>query len=321
MRYLRHITVLGTVGLMVMLLLCSATAKQAAAESLRLCGTALLPSLLPFAVLSQLFVRTGADRACARLLKKPLALLGLPEGACAPMLTGLVGGFPVGLLTLKTAVDQGALRREDAIKVSRICNQAGPAFLLGATGLSLFGSLRVGLLLWAVQLLSMLATALFYRTFSRRAGSSLPAASTPGEDKDIGGQRSARPAAQPAQLAAALPDAVRSTGASLLQVCIYVIFFGTLSGLLQTLPLPSVATALCSGALELCGGLFTLAPFARKARFVLASMLLGWGGLCVHFQGLTALRTAGLPAKPYLRAKLLQSAFALLLAVPVLVFL
>ena len=213
----------------------------------------------------------------------------------------------MGLLTLQTTVAQGDLRREDAVTVSRICNQAGPAFLLGAAGLSLFGSLRVGLLLWAVQLLSMLATALFYRSFSGSAN----------KEKNIGRQRSARPANHPAQLGVALPEAVRSTAMSLLQVCVYVVFFGTLSGLLQKLPLPSVLTALFTGALELCGGLFALAPFARKARFVLASMLLGWGGLCVHFQGLTALREAGLPARAYLCAKLLQSAFALLLAVPV----
>ena len=64
------------------------------------------------------------------------------------------------------------------------------------------------------------------------------------------------------------------------------------------------------GALELTGGVAALRLAPEGLHFVLASALLAWGGLCVHVQGLSALAEAGLPLRPYLGGKLVQTGFA-----------
>lgn len=306
MKHLRQLTPAWILLLMSALLICSGTAKQAAFDSLRLCATALIPSLLPFSVASNLFLLTGSDRPFARLLQKPLRLLHLPAEGCSAILTGLVGGYPVGLLTLAMACRQNRLSRREAVAVSRICNQAGPAFILGAVGLALFDSLRVGVLLWITQLLSALSTALFFAVL------------VPHERKHtFWPQQSESETSSDKTLFAALPEAVKRSSLSLLVVCAYVVFFGTVSGLLRALPLPQETSALLSAAMELCGGLYILPQAALQSRFIMISVLLAWGGVCVHLQGVTALHEAGLPARPYLYAKLLQAAFSLLLAVPI----
>ncbi len=302
MRVLRRTGAVWIYGLLLLLLVFAAQTRQAAQESLQLCAAALLPALFPFSVAVQLLQSTGADRPLARLLRRPLGWLGLPAGAAAPILCGLIGGYPIGLQALAGAVQAGQLRWHEAIRVSQICNNAGPAFVLGAAGLSLFGSARAGLSLWLVQLIAFLLSAILLRAFA--AGHPAEVQSPP---------RVERPASAPS-LTRALPEAVRSSALAMLSVCGFVLFFGSLRALLQQLPLPDGLLAVLSAASELAGGLFSLAVFAPAPRFVLSSILLSWGGLCVHFQGAAFLQAAGLPLRPYLSGKLLQSACAGLIA-------
>lgn len=300
MKQLRRFLIpLGLLGLLVLLAAQAETAKAGALRGLTLCATALLPSLFPFSVAANLWTLLLDPNSLGRLLQAPLRrLFHLPPAAAAPLLLGLVGGYPIGLQTLAALYSQGALSREEAVRLSQFCNNAGPAFLLGAAGLSVFGSLRIGLLLWLVHALSALMTGLLLS-----AGSTVPrSAPLPPTSKAA------------AALAYALPEAVRRSCMSMLVVCGLVVFFSTLNGFLNLLSLPTTLSALLSGALELTGGLFALPTEPQAVGFVLASALLAWGGLCVHFQGITALDGAGLPAAPYLQGKLLQTMLAVPLA-------
>ena len=56
----------------------------------------------------------------------------------------------------------------------------------------------------------------------------------------------------------------------------------------------------------------TAAPL--PLRFLLSAAMLGWSGLCVHAQVLSLALPAGLPARPYLRGKLLHGLYSALLS-------
>ena len=298
-RYRRRIAEAAALGLFLLLAFRTAEAKQAAFQSLRLCAGVLLPALFPFSVASNLFLGTGAYQPFSRLLRRPLAILGFPDRAAGPLLTGLLGGYPIGIQSLTAAYQSGMLSKEEAVRVSMLCNQAGPGFLLGAVGLSLYGSKKVGLLLWLVQLLSLLAAALLFSgtahgmpaVRSRRSAETLPVKS----------------------LLVSLPEAIRRSCLGMLTVCGCVVFFGTLCGLLQPLldHLPEPLPAVLAGALELSGGVLCLPVSPLPLSFVLCAGLLSWGGCSVHVQSATALREAGLPLRPYLLGKLAQTGFSL----------
>ncbi len=286
-------------GLLLLLTLQAGTAKKAALESLRLCGEVLLPALFPFSAATQLFLGTGASASLSGFLNRPLRLLALPSAAAGPLLAGFIGGYPVGIQALAAACQSGSLSREEGIRVCRICGQAGPGFLLGAVGLSLFGSKHVGWLLWLVQLLSALLLSLLFSN-----GSAC-------EKQKPRLQRTPR-----MSLLHALPEAIRRSSAGMLTVCGCVVFFGTLSGLLRPLvsALPEPIPALLSAFLELGGGILRLTSVPRRQGFVLCAVLVCFGGCSVHAQSAAILRSAGLPYLPYLHAKLLQTMAAGLIA-------
>ena len=121
----------------------------------------------------------------------------------------------------------------------------------------------------------------------------------------------------PAELRTELPpDAVQGSCAALLQVSGLIVFFSSVLSVLRaarlTALLPNrLAEALACGALELSSGILLLSGPGTEAA---CAFLMGWGGLCVHFQAMSLWQTAGLRPRGYFSAKLLHALLAAVLA-------
>ena len=82
------------------------------------------------------------------------------------------------------------------------------------------------------------------------------------------------------------------------------------AGLTALLP-NRLAEALACGALELSSGILLLSGHGAEAA---CALLMGWGGLCVHFQAMSLWQTAGLRPHGYFSAKLLHGLLSAVLA-------
>lgn len=266
--------------------------RQGVREGLRLCGELLIPSLFPFSVLAN----TGIRMDLAGKLEKGLRL----PVSTVPWVLGLLGGFPLGAQSLAALYSRGAIGRQEAIRASRWCNNAGAAFLMGAVG-GVLGDARLGLALFGIQILSSLCLILLF---------------SPGKG---GAVRSRRRSLQGADApASALAGALGDSALAMLRLCGSVCFFlglwRALEALLPVEAWPPVLRVLLQGSMELSAGTAALGTLPGNAAFVLAAGLCGWGGLCVHLQAADALCGAGLPLGPYLSGKLCQGLLSCLLA-------
>lgn len=297
-------------ALFLLFLFSSADARQGAAEGLRLWGTLLVPSLLPYFAAAGLLTRLGAVDALARRLAPAAArLFGVSGAGAAVFLLGLSGGYPLGAATIGELYRNGILQKKEAEHLLAFCDNSGPAFAVGALGVGVFGSAGWGLLLWGIHALSAAAVGILFRR------------------KATGGT-SARPAQPPADFGAALGGAVAAAGQTVLQIGAYVIFFSALLASLGTLGFPdtlagelairigaplSFFRALFTGALELSSGIGAMAGIPRTpGSFALGAFLLSWGGLCVHGQAGAA--AEGLKMRKRLGGKFLQGVFSAALA-------
>ncbi|MDD6175280.1 MAG: hypothetical protein PUC59_05935 [Firmicutes bacterium] len=258
---------------------CAAGARTA----LERCGTTLIPSLFPFLVLSGLAVRFGFAEWCGRLLS-PLTrvLFYLPGCTAAVILTAWIGGYPVGARGIRSLLDRGAITEEQAARMTCFCVGAGPGFLVAAVGEGIFHSTALGLLLFAIQILSALTLGILTGIPARRKED------PPAETKT---------AARPEPAGEALVAAVADSAQAMLSLCAFVVLFGAVLGLCSQLQLPallaaalqpfglpaSAGIALLPVLLEVCSGTAAASGCAGAAIF-LTSFALGWGGLCVHFQ-------------------------------------
>ena len=298
-----------TGALLLGLLIFTQAAKDAARESLTLCAGVLLPSLFPFCVGMELFGRLGLADALGKRLATPMRrLFHLPGAAAAALLSGLLGGYPLGAHMTAALCLGGTLTRQEAATLSRFSNNAGPAFVLGAVGGAVFGSARLGALLWAIHAASALLTGMLLRGR--------------GTERRL---RTVLEGRTPGSAGSALPEAIEAAAGTMLRVCGTVVFSTVVLALCcRVLPigrLPDALAALIRGAVELTNGCLALAGLPLHQAFPLAALLLGWGGACVHLQALPALSSAGLPIRPYLRAKLLQALLSYVLAELAVIFL
>lgn len=168
-------------------------------------------------------------------------------------------------------------------------------FLISVLGVGVFGSVRAGVWLWLIHVLSALLTGLVFRGSGKSASRQ---------------ELTRRPPFRAVSFAEAFTGAVRSSLAGILSVCAFVVFFYVLAQ-----PLTAVGGrlgAVLVAALEL----FSLTPLltADAFGFLLAAAAAGWGGLSVLCQTLAVLEGSGLRLRNCFLGKVVQSAFSLLLA-------
>lgn len=261
------------------LILDSRTALAGAAQGLALCLKTIIPSLFPFIFLSGVFShacsRTGR---AARLLGKPF---GIPPGMTSVLVPALLGGYPVGAQCISEAYRSGQVGKDRAERMLAFCSNAGPAFIFGILPAAFPGKKTVWLL-WAIQLFGIWAALFVFSCPELSSEGSGPAAAPFGMEQTIG---------------------------AILKICGWVILFRVLIGFLCRWILwaasPELQVALI-GLLELSNGCCMLERIpSPELRFLVCSILLSFGGLCVAYQ--TASVCPGLGIQFYLRGKLLQA--------------
>lgn len=276
---------------MLVLILDSKTALAGAQEGVMLCLRTVIPSLFPFFVLSGILVASwmGAPFPLLRPLGR---LLGMPKGSESLLISGFLGGYPVGAKCVRDTWKRGYLNKEDAQRLLCFCSNAGPAFLFGMVA-PLFPDITSGWVLWGIHILSALLTGILFR-------------------ENSASKASISPAKVPA-LTESLTGAMKVTA----QVCGWVVVFRILSSFLERWLLWAVPLWMRSGMiglLELSNGCISLAAVeSDNLRFLLCSAMLAFGGLCVFLQ--TASVTRGLSMGSYLCGKLLQTLFSIVLSV------
>lgn len=272
----------------------AAGAAEAVRRGTELCLASVIPALFPFFVVSSLLVSLGAGRA-ARILERPFRALFRCGGAgAAAFLLGILGGYPVGAATVASLVRQGDVSPAEGRRLLAFCSNAGPSFIIGVAGLTVFGSARTGAYLYLIHITAAMAAGFLLR--GRRAV--------------IGGTY--HPPARPGLISAFL-SAVQGAASAMGRVCAFVVFFLVLLSLAETVTgaLPPWA----AGFLELTNGVLRLSP--TRTGFITAAALLGWGGLSVHCQTASVLDGTNVPLDRYFLGKALQSLLSALLAAAV----
>lgn len=297
------LSLLPPVFLLILFLRYPAELMAGAREGLRLSAERIVPALFPVGVLAVCLMKMGYDPgASGAAAKLTSAFFGLP-GCCAlPILLGLLGGYPLGAQLCALQYREGRIDRCDAIRLSAVCNNAGPAFLIGVLGTAL-GDPKLGVFLYLIQLASVLLVGLLLRRDGDRTE----------------GSHSSQTGCAGGGFFALLPSSVGEAAAGMLRLTGSIVFFrAAIAGIQALFPLfglPLPLRAALSGFLELAGGSSLLCALPSPFAFLLASGLSAWGGLCVHLQAAAFLRSEGLPMKRYLLGKLLTSLISALMAI------
>lgn len=283
-------------GLLVWFLADAESIRQTMQEALALCARSVIPAMFPFLVVSTLLLRLGLGELLAPLLAEFMEPLFRVDGAgSTALLLGFLGGYPIGAQTAAELYRQGVLNRVEAERLLTFCNNSNPVFLISVLGTGIFGSVRAGVWLWLIHLLSALLTGLFFRNCGKPISSVHP---------------ESRVTAKAVRFSTAFVTSVGNACTGTLTICAFVSFFYLLSRPLAMLG--GRLGAVLVGATEL----FSLTPLLTADRFgfLLAAGAAGWGGLSVLCQTAAVLSGSGLSVKPCVRGKLVQCGCSVVLA-------
>jgi len=290
---------------MALLVLKPQISAEAVKKALFTCWDVILPSLLPFFFISGLISSLGIPQFLAHAAQKPLKKLFSMSGwACAPLLLGLLGGYPVGASSIAQLRSEGRLSQREAERLLPVCNNTGPAFIIGAVGGGIFSSPAAGAMLYGAHIVSALILALLFSP--GKAGE----AEIPPPDNSCPG------------IIEALPGSIGSAVEKSLQICGFVIFFSILSSLLEELGILSTSAlllsrfigleigfcrCLLSGILELGGGIASMSGIELlPTNLALAAFILGFGSLSVHCQTLAVVSRANIKCARHFAGRIIH---------------
>lgn len=275
---------------MAILILDTKTAYFAAIDGINMCMRSVVPSLFPFIVISSLTTKALLGRF--RKLLRPLGkLCRIPEGCESLLLTGFLGGYPVGAQCIYQAYCAGSISRKDAERMIGFCNNAGPSFIFGIVG-SLFSNSWIPWILWGVHILSALIVGIIL------PGSAADPCRTLNSQKTT------------------LVKSISGSIKTMANICGFVLLFRVIISYADKyilLLLPQYLSITITGLLELTNGCLALQNIAGEhVRFLICTALLSFGGICITLQ--TAAVTEGLDTRFYFPGKVMQCCISVLFA-------
>lgn len=268
-----------------------------------------LPSLLPFMILSNVLI--GAN--VVSQLMRPFSgffrhVLGLsPEGGYAWLL-GLFCGFPMGARLTGDMYRQHRISREEAGYLLTFANQSSPMFLSTYVVLHGLGDSTLTLPVFVIFYASAFLTSLVFRIRSRRFG--LPPSKP---KKEVPEQTS---------YGNLLDTSIMNGFEIITRLGGYIILFSILAGIVLQLPAPlHTAAPFLSGLTEITTGIHTISgtTLPLQVKFTAIVCCTAFGGFSTVAQTSCMLNGTGLSIFTYLKGKLVNAAVAGLLCLVIFV--
>lgn len=240
--------------------------RNGAANGLFLCIQVLIPSLLPFMILSAFIVNSGIlcrIPKCTEFISR--SIFGLPKSTLGVILLSFIGGYPVGAVGIKNLHSEGYITEKQAERMIMYCVSAGPGFLVTYIGAAMTRQPRAGYIMLLSQIISGIILGFLSKLLIKNKSNAIHIYKN----------------AKPLKIREALVNSVNSGIISALKMTVLVTLFGSITEIFLTLSKNSQCLTPLVALLEITNGIKLTAD---KYSFVLISFLCGFGGLCVHLQ-------------------------------------
>lgn len=276
-----------------------------------------LPTLLPFMILSNLLIRTHAADWLAKLTSPVLGRFFSvsPYGSFA-VIVGFLCGYPMGSKVIADLIREEKISLSEGRYLLSFCNNASPAFIISYVVFQNLG--QENLLFPALVILigsPVLSSFLFrIRRPCRSSSRSCPASKPSGKS---GGSA-------PSSQSGTLDFCIMNGFENITKVGGYIMLFSIFLAIAETFHISNpIFRFLLLPSLEVTSGVSILcsAPLPAPYRFFFCMICTSFGGLCAAAQTKCMLTDTGLSIRPYIVEKLITTLVTSLLSILYLQFL
>lgn len=255
-----------------------------------------VPTLLPFSILSYIIIRSDLYHALFykldRLTKQKnsfqLELL-------YPIFFGFLCGFPIGAKLIADLYETKHITGHRLTLYTAVCNQFGPAFVISYIGgTQLNNMFHPGLLIVSIYLPSVILFFILLFTEKKEA------------DKTAGQHK--KPASRSCINFKIIDTGIINGFETMLRIAGYIVLFSILSRAINLIPgQHSMFQSLVTGLLEVTTGVNMLvnAQFSLPLTFCIICGIVSFGGLCGLFQTKAIMKNCPFHTAQYLLIKIL----------------
>ena len=263
-------------------LLCRPQAASASVRSgLLLWYHSVVPTLLPFMLLTGLLLRLRLLEPLLPFLQRCLApVFGCSGYGVFAILCGFTAGFPMGAKLTRTLLDQKKISHKEACHLIGFVNNPSPAFLLSYVAADQWQHPELGILLIGNVFGSALLYGILF-SFRFRSVRTDPSRS--------GSVRAAAIHESPQDCFALIDSCIEDAVSATVRIGVYLIVFSMLVDAAASIPLASTPVGLVLfAALELTNGIHLIAhsTLSFQVQLVLIPALAAFGGCSVIAQSI-----------------------------------
>ena len=137
-------------------------------SGLKLFFFSVLPGLFPFMFLTKLLTEIGfLFKISKRFNKFSYKLFGTPGVSIYAMFMSILSGYPIGSKIISDLYEKHLITQKESQKMSVFCTTSGPIFVIGTVGIIMFGSVKIGIILYISHILSSILLGIIYNLLSK----------------------------------------------------------------------------------------------------------------------------------------------------------
>jgi sporulation integral membrane protein YlbJ len=304
-------TKVGIVLFLALILIFPAASYQGAKRGLLLWFNTVLPTLLPFIIISNLIIKLQIHKSLSKMLYPLFHLLfGVSKGGCYPILIGFLSGYPVGAKSTADLVANNSIKEEEGQFLLSLCNNVSPMFVMSYIAIAQLDMehIRVSLLL-IIYLSSILSAMLYFKILGNPKNQLLHSMSVESQVNSYNGVK----------FDFSLLDSAIMDGFEVItKVGGYIILFSIPAQIISILSFGGgLFKILCVGFLEITTGInqISQANLDINIKIALIAMVTAFGGLSGLAQTKSVISNSRLSIGTYFKVKVLNMIIALLLTI------
>ena len=234
---------------------------------------------------------------------------------------GIISGYPVGAKIAANFRNNNICSKEECERLLSFTNNSGPLFIIGTVGISMFGNINIGIMLFISHLIASLSVGFIFRFWKYSNKKSFT---------DVSNTFSANSSTKSVRLenlGEVISDSIKSSISTILVIGGFIVVFSAIISILNASGITknviflftpifnylnidtSFISGLFTGIFEITNGINTISCIITKnllINLIFTSFLLGFGGISVMLQVLSIISKTDLSAKPYIIGKLLH---------------
>lgn len=128
----------------------------------------LLPSLLPFLIISEMLIRLGFVEFVGKLLSPiMIKIFNIPGEGAFPFTISMISGYPIGAKLTSSLREKNIISRIEGNRLICFTSTSGPSFMLAAVAVGMLNNRDIGYLILFPHYLSAICLGIIFRFYKK----------------------------------------------------------------------------------------------------------------------------------------------------------